>query len=219
MIEEPLHELISTAFGNWTPSDGCPDAELSAAAHHLGITLPDPLRDYYVVAGRHPELMGLRGTPHTLRVNAPDQLRVEDGHFILCVENLGSAQWSLRPDDPVPSDPRVHGRSEPHGKWFSESRRLSAFLINLAGIQAVRSLPHQATCRVREQQLGVVESVLSHVGSPALQKGGHRLTFLDPSTRIVANYSYNTATLRVAAVDPTALDSLRERSGLPLAPA
>lgn len=219
MIKESLQELMSTAFGGWTPDDGCADAEVTAVGDRLGISLPDALRDYYAAAGRHPELMGMDGHEHTLRVMGPAHLRVEDGHLVFCGENRWPAQWSVRPDDADFSDPRVHGRSEPGGKWYSECRRLSSFLINVAGRQAVRSLPHQATCRIREQQLGVVESLLSYVGSREMQKGGDWLSFVDPSRRILASYSYNTGTLRVAAVDHTALASLHERSGLPLKPA
>lgn len=210
---------MSTAFGGRSPQDGCTDADVTAVEDRLGISLPDALRDYYAVAGRHPELMGLSGDEHTLRVTAPGQLGVEDGHLVLCGENRWPAQWSVRPDDVGWPDPRVHGRSEPGGTWYSASRRLSSFLINVAGRQAVRSLPHQATCRIRERQLGVVESMLGYVGSRELQKGGDWLSFADPSRRILASYSYNTETLRVAAVDPTALASLHERSGLPLKPA
>ncbi|MFF4634028.1 hypothetical protein [Streptomyces griseorubiginosus] len=216
MIRELLQELMSTAFGSWTPNDGCPDAEVTAAGDRLGIFLPDAMRDYYAAAGRHPELMGMSGHEHTLRVSAPEHLSVEDGYLVFCGENRGPAQWSVRPDDVNWPDPRVHGRSEPGGKWYSESRRLSSFLIHVAGRQALRSFPHQATCRIRGQQLGVIESLLGYLGSHEMQKGGHWLTFIDPTRRVLASYSYNTDTLRAAAVDPTALEYLRERSGLPL---
>ncbi|MFF5964754.1 hypothetical protein ACFY64_13630 [Streptomyces collinus] len=216
MIKELLQELMSTAFGGCNPNDGCTDAEVTAVGDRLGISLPDALRDYYAAAGRHPELMGMNGHEHTLRVMVPEHLGVEDGHLVFCGENRWPAQWGVRPDDAGWPDPRVYGRSEPGGKWYSESRRLSSFLINVAGRQAVRSLPYQATCRIREQQLGVVESLLSYVGSREMQKGGDWLSFVDPSRRILASYSYNTDALRVAAVDHTALESLHERSGLPL---
>ncbi|MEU0412885.1 SMI1/KNR4 family protein [Streptomyces griseorubiginosus] len=218
MIKELLQELVSTAFGDWTANDGCTEAEVAAVEDHLGISLPDALRDFYAAAGRHPELMGMNGQEHTLRVMVPEHLRVEDGHLVFCGENRWPAQWSVRPDDVGWPDPRVHGRSEPGGKWYSESRRLSSFLVNVAGRQAVRALPHQATCRIREQRLGGVESLLSYVGSREMQKGGDWLSFVDPSRRVLASYSYNTGTLRVAAVDPTALESLQERSGLALTP-
>ncbi|WP_216591502.1 hypothetical protein [Streptomyces brasiliscabiei] len=219
MIKELLQELMSTAFGGWTPDDGCTDADVTAAGDRLGIGLPDALRDYYAAAGRHPELMGTSGHEHTLRVTAPEHLGVEDGHLVFCGENGWPARWSVRPEEIGWPDSRVHGRSEPGGKWYSESRRLSSFLINVAGRQAVRALPHQATCRVHERQLGAVESQLGYVGSREMQKGGHWLSFVDPSRRVLASYSHNTDTLRVAAVDRTALESLRERSGLPLEPA
>ncbi|MFF7389495.1 SMI1/KNR4 family protein [Streptomyces scabiei] len=216
MIKELLQELLSTAFGNWTPNDGCTDAEVTAAEDRLGIRLPDAMRDYYAAAGRHPELMGMSGHEHTLRVSAPEHLSIEDGHLVFCGENRELTQWSVRPDDVNWPDPRVHGRSEPGGKWFSESRKMSSFLVNVAARQALRSFPHQATCRIHQQQLGVVESLLGYLGSHEMQKGGHWLSFIDPTRRVLASYSYNTDTLRVAAVDATALESLHERSGLPL---
>ncbi|WP_416968029.1 hypothetical protein [Streptomyces sp. 4F14] len=219
MIKELLQELTSTAFGAWAPEDGCTDAELAAAEDRLGIGLPDALRDYYAAAGRHPELMGTTGREYTLRLSAPEHLSVEDGHLVFGGVNREAARLSVRPDDFGWPDSRVHGRSEPGEKWYSQSRRLSSFLINAAGRQAVRSLPHQATCRIRERQLGIVDSALGYLGSREMQKGGDWLSFIDPSRRMVASYSYNTDTLRVGAVDPTALGSLRERSGLPLEPA
>ncbi|MER6556516.1 hypothetical protein ABT300_01930 [Streptomyces sp. NPDC001027] len=219
MIKESLQELMSTAFGAWTPKDGCTDAEVTTAVDRLGISLPDALHDYYAAAGRHPQLMGMSSQQHTFWVSGPEDLNVEDGHLVFSGYHRGTAQLSVRPDDFGWPDPRVRGRREPGGTWYSESRRLSSFLINVAGMQAVESLPHQATCRIRERQLGIIESVLGYLGSRDMQKGGHWLSFIDPSMRIVASYSYLTETLRVAAVDPTALETLHERSGWPLEPA
>jgi hypothetical protein len=135
VIKELLQEITSTAFGGWTPNDGCNDVEVAAVGDRLGISLPDAFP---------------------------------------------------APDDAGCPDPRVHGRSEPGGKRYSESRRLSSFLINVAGRQVVRSLPHQATCRIREQQLGVVESLLSYVGSREVQKGGEWSSFVDHSVSLLS---------------------------------
>ncbi|MET8980121.1 hypothetical protein ABZX85_31410 [Streptomyces sp. NPDC004539] len=168
MIKELLQQLMPTAFGGWTPDDGYADAEVTAVGDRLGTSLPDALLDYYAAAGRHPELMGMSGHEHTLRVTVPEHLGVEDGHLVFCGENRRPAQWSVRSDDADWPDPRVHGRSEPGGKWYSESRRPSSFV--------------------------------------------------DPSRRVLASHSHNTGTLRVAALEHTALESPRERSGLPLDP-
>ena len=216
MIKELLQDLMSTAFGVWTPNDGCAGDEITAAEDRLGISLPDALRDYYAVAGRNPELMGTGGHERTLRLSAPRHLTLEKGQLVFCGENQWPAQWSVRPDDARWPDPRVHGRPEPGKKWYSEARRLSAFLINVAGIQAVMALPHQSACRLREDQLEAVEPLLGYIGSREMQQGGHWLGFVNRSTRIVAHYSYNTSTLRIGAVDASALQSLRELSGLPL---
>jgi hypothetical protein len=216
VIKELLQDLMSTAFGAWTPNGGCDDDEITAAENRLGISLPDALRDYYAAAGRHPELMGRGGHEHTFRLSAPEHLSIEDGHLVFCGENQWPPQWSVRADDVGWPDPRVHGRAEPGEKWYSEARRLSAFLINVAGRQAVRALPYQATCRLREDQLEAVEPLLGYLGSRAMHRGGHWLGFIDRSSRIVAHYSLTTSTLRIGAVAPHALESLRERSGLPL---
>lgn len=216
VIKELLQDLISTTFGAWTPNDGCPGDEITAAEDRLGISLPDALRDYYGAAGRHPELMGMGGHEHTFQLSTPGHLGLEDGQLVFLGENQWPAQWSVRPDDVDWPDPRVHGRAELGKKWYSEARRLSAFLINVAGMQAVRALPHQAMCRLREDQLKVVEPLLDYIGSREMQQGGDWLGFIDRSSRIVAHYSYITDTLRIGAVDPSALESLRERSGLPL---
>ncbi|OPG06780.1 hypothetical protein B1R27_16085 [Streptomyces sp. GKU 895] len=219
MIKGLLQDLMSTTFGAWTPQDGCPDDEITAAEDRLGISLPDALRDYYATAGRHPELMGTGGHEHTFRLSAPRHLSLEGGQLVFCGENQWPAQWSVRPDDVGWPDPRVHGRAAPGKKWYSEARRLSAFLINVASRQAVGVLPCQATCRLREDQLQVVEPLLGYIGSRELHQGGHWLSFIDRSSRTVAHYSYHSSTLRVGAVSPSALESLREHSGLPLKPA
>ncbi|MEU1184923.1 SMI1/KNR4 family protein [Streptomyces sp. NPDC005820] len=219
MIKEGLQDLMSAMFGAWAPIDGCADDEITAAEDRLGISLPDALRDYCTVAGRHPELMGMDGREHTLRLSAPRDLSLADGQLVFCGENQGPAAWSVRPADAGWPDPRVHGRAEPGGKWYSEARRLSAFLINVAGRQAVWAAPYQAACRLREDQLVAVEPLLGFIGSREMQKGGHWLSFVDRSSRVVAHYSYITSTLRIGAVVPGALESLRECSGLPLGPA
>ena len=216
VIKELLQDLMSATFGAWTPDDGCAGDEIAAAEDRLGISLPDALCDYYVAAGRHPELMGMGGHEYTFRLSAPRDLSLEDGHLVFSGENRWAAQWSVRPDDVGWPDPRVHGRAEPGKEWYSAARRLSGFLINVAGMQAVRALPYQATCRLREDQLGVVEPLLGYLGSRKMQQGGDWLSFADGSSRVVAHYSYNTSILRVGAVGPDALESLRERSGLPL---
>ena len=216
VIKELLQDLMQTAFGAWTPDDGCAGGEITAAEDRLGISLPGALRDYYAAAGRHPELMGMGGHERTFRLSTPSHLSLEDGLLVFLGENQWPAQWGVRPDDVDWSDPRVHGRAEPGKKWYSEARRLSAFLINVAGVQAVRALPHQATCRLRQDQLKAVEPQLEYIGSREMQQGGDWLSFIDRSSRVVAHYSYITNTVRIGAVDPGALESLRERSGLPL---
>ncbi|MBG0817134.1 SMI1/KNR4 family protein [Planomonospora sp. ID82291] len=218
MIEVVLQDLVSTAYGACTPEDGCPRAEIEAAEERLGFALPDALRDYYAVAGRHPELTGTAGREHTLWLSAPGRLDVEAGSLIFCGENRWPAQWSVSPGDHGWPDPRVLGRSGPGERWYSEFRRLSAFLVNLACRQAVRSLPHQAACRLRKGDLEVVEALLGYVGSRDVCKGGGWLSFADRSDRVLADYCRNTSTLRVGTAVPGALDSFRERSGLRLGP-
>ncbi|GII04052.1 hypothetical protein [Planobispora takensis] len=216
VIGELLQDVMVTAYGEWTPENGCAAAEIAAAGERLGTGLPDALRDYYAVAGRHAELMGAGGHEHTLRIHDPGHLTVEDGWLVFCGENQWSAQWSVRPDDADWSDPRVDGRAEPGGKWYSECRRLSAFLLNVACRQAVRSLPYQATCRLRKGQLETVESLLGYLGSREACRGGDWLSFIDRPARVLAGYSYITSTVRLGAVAPDALASFRERSGLRL---
>ncbi|MBG0824127.1 hypothetical protein HS048_25805 [Planomonospora sp. ID91781] len=218
MIEELLQDLMSTAYGTWRPEDGCPRAEIAAAEDRLGFALPDALRGYYAAAGRHPELMGTGGREYTLRVSAPGRLDVEAGALLFCGENRWPAQWSVSTDDHGWPDPRVQGRSGPGERWYSRFRRLSAFLINVACRQAVRSLPHQASVRLRKGDLGTVESLLGYVGSRDVCKGGDWLSFADRSSRVLADYCHITSTLRVGTAAPGALDSFRERSGLRLGP-
>ncbi|MBG0831823.1 SMI1/KNR4 family protein [Planomonospora sp. ID67723] len=216
MIEELLQDVMATAYGEWTPENGCTGTEIAAAEDRLGIGLPDALRAYYAVAGLHAEMMGADGHQHTLRMSAPERLVVEGGWLIFCGENQWPAQWSTHPDDDDRPDPRVHGRTGPGEKWFSESRSLSAFLINVACRQAVMSLPYQATCRLRKGQLETVESLLGYVGSREACRGGDWLSFLDRPTRTLASYSFITSTVRVGATAPDALASFQERSGLRL---
>ncbi|GIH96020.1 SMI1/KNR4 family protein [Planobispora siamensis] len=216
MIGELLRDVMTTAYGGWTPENGCTAAEIATAEERLGTGLPQALRDYYTAAGRHAELMGAGGHEHTFRMHAPGHLTADDGWLVFCGENRWSAQWSIRPDDVDWSDPRVHGRAEPGQKWHSAFRRLSAFLINVACVQTVRSLPYQATCRLRKGQLETVESLIGYVGSREACRGGDWLSFIDRPARILASYSYVTSTVHVGAVTPDALASLRERSGLPV---
>nr|BFE77585.1 hypothetical protein GCM10020093_001860 [Planobispora longispora] len=79
VIEEWLRDVMATAYGEWTPESGCAGAEITTAEERLGIGLPQALRDYYTVAGRHAELMGAGGYEHTFRLRAPSTWRSRTG--------------------------------------------------------------------------------------------------------------------------------------------
>ncbi|MFC8431895.1 hypothetical protein [Streptomyces sp. NPDC057253] len=76
-------------------------------------------------------------------------------------------------------------------------------------------LEEYATARTT---LALTDHQLAAIARTSIESSGAPRTLAEKAITLIGD-SYNTSTLRIAAVSPSALESLRERSGLPLKPA
>src|SRR5690242_16746781 len=80
MIVEPLQMIVTTAFPQ--AQLGLPGERRAAAEARLSLVLPEPLKDFFAVAGASRELLNADS-----RMLPPEKLRVEGDHLIFCEEN------------------------------------------------------------------------------------------------------------------------------------
>jgi hypothetical protein len=211
MITDLIQSIMEVGFGKWTDEGGCPIGELEATESRLGVALPEPLKDYYVIAGRHREMMDA-----DFHITSPGLLSIEDGYLVFCLENQGTAEWGINLDNLSFPNPRVEGRAKNGKKWFSESSKSSAFLIGLGCWQAVVSQAEVARCELKEKELKKLEQFFEYVGERSLRLGGHRIGLIDRVNRILATYLYNSQMLYVGTSQRDALDILEKQVQLDL---
>ncbi len=132
MIVEPLEMIVTTAFPG--KSLGLAHEPIAAAEARLGVALPEPLKDFYTVAGASRDLLNA-----DYRMLPPEKLRADGDHLIFCEENQGleDSRFRSRRSQGLPS-----GRTRPwtcghkgNTKWFGESGKLSAFLLGMTAWQ------------------------------------------------------------------------------------
>lgn len=209
MIVEPLELIMTVAFEGSKPALGFSDDEISAAEARLGVDLPEALRDYYSVAGKYYEMMDSDFDLLTL-----EELRIHSGYLVFCEENQGLAEWGIRLDELTSANPAVVGRATDDDQWFTESSKLSAFLINVGCWQAIMSLGEKARCELPEKELSGVEKLFEPIGDDHLRLGGNQASFVDRTNSILATYLYVPEMIYVGTPDEDAIEELETRSGL-----
>ncbi|MEW1905156.1 SMI1/KNR4 family protein [Streptomyces sp. NPDC086147] len=118
-----------------TDGDGVGEEELKRAEGRLGLSLPEALREAYLLFGRRPELF-----EHQDPMLPPSELFVhEDLGGVLCFrsENQGCALWGVRLCDLGETDPPVVVRSRDGWRPFME--RVSPACVELVLSEALFS--------------------------------------------------------------------------------
>lgn len=89
------------------PGDGYDEGELAAAEKRLGLTLPRPLRELYLLLGHRRDLTSNHNT-----LRAPAELEVVDGALVYQDENQGAARWGVALADLGSDDPATVVRAD-----------------------------------------------------------------------------------------------------------
>ncbi len=131
---ERFRSLLTEITGR--ASAGYSSRAVEAAETRLGVSLPGPLRDYYLSVGRH-----AMNRVHN-RLWPPDELDVTRDRLVFMEENQCAVFWGI-PTRSRAVDPMVCQTSElEDGDWYAEVR-CSAFLSAMLCWQAVcGGLPH-----------------------------------------------------------------------------
>ncbi len=123
-FKERYRSAIRSLIGQYYPSDGVSEKNLSAMEMRLQVKIPGALRDYYLVSGG---LLELNEAYH--RLLHPNRIRVEDGKLIFMEGYQNAVVWG---SDCLSGeyDPIVYreDRSPAHPEWISEEISCSDFL-------------------------------------------------------------------------------------------
>ena len=211
MIVEPLEMIVTTAFPG--ESLGIGHEPIAAAQARLNLVLPEPLKDFYGVAGGSRDLLNA-----DYRFLPPEKLRVDDDHLIFCGENQGLESFGLRLDSLQAGrpNPPVDVRADGNPKWFGEAGKLSAFLLGMTAWQVVLALPEKARCPYPENDLKKLLPRFEPVGDPKVRLGGQYFGLVDRSHSIVAAYVHTSQMLYVGSPREDVLDELEQQLGLDL---
>lgn len=139
-IRQHYLELLELVGISLRPKDGCTEAALAKAEEHLGVRLPDALREYYLLCGRH-EL----NRAHNELIE-PAALCWESDHLTFLVENQAVVVWGIARDDCAKPDPPVFQAEHSKARaWSLESKTASRFLSTMLCWQFVNGgAPHCA---------------------------------------------------------------------------
>lgn len=133
-----FRQLLSTIVGNVSDNDGYPLASVETAETRLGLTLPRPLRDYYLSIGRH-QINQVHN-----RLLPPEKLRKARERLVFMEENQWVVYWGIDSKTDT-TDPVVFQSVDPdEGNWAVEGP-CSQFLPAMLCWQAVNGgMPHLA---------------------------------------------------------------------------
>jgi hypothetical protein len=211
VIAEALESIFGTAF----PQEhlGIPNKPIAAAEARLGFVLPEPLKDFYRVAGAARVLANA-----DYRFLSPAELRTDGDHLIFCEEREGLAEefgialadlarLAERPN------PGVKVRAKGDSRWFGEASALSAFLLGMAAWQVALLLPHKAHCPYPEKELKKLLPAFEPVGAIKMRLGAQLFGLVDRKRSIVAAYVHTSETLYVGSPRKGVLDELKQRLG------
>ena len=128
---EPGPESIRGFLTEW---HGRPRPEYGLRSEEIGRPVPVPLRDFYELAGRWPNVVVQN------ELAAPDELKQTDGLLVFYVENQGVYAWATQLEG---TDPPVWGTWD--HDWLPEEEPLSRFLLQVVVFEAAFGAPAGAS--------------------------------------------------------------------------
>lgn len=116
-----------------TLEDGFPEEEISRAGQRLSISLPQALREYYLLLGRFHQLNQAHNCLLML-----DQLQLQGKMLRFMDENQGVCTWALPKEDLETDNPIVYqGYPIDEPEWYSEELSIFEFLELSIYLQSV----------------------------------------------------------------------------------
>ena len=210
------NKLLRTFTHGQSFAIGMANEPIAAAEARLGLVLPEPLRNFFAVAGGSQDLLNA-----DYIFLPPEKLRVDDNHLIFCEERQGQEDFGIalaniaalgeRPNPPVNVRPK--GRVE----WLvAEEGTLSAFLLGMTAWQVALMLPERARCPVPEVDLPKLLAFFEPVGAPLMRVGASRFGLIDRKRSIVAAYCCADEVLYLGTPHEDLLEKLEQKAGLEL---
>jgi hypothetical protein len=130
LLAERFRGLLAGISGRASPRHGYPLRAVETAETRLGLSLPGPLRAYYLSVGRHKI-----NRAHN-RLLPPDALETSQGRLVFMAENQCVVFWGVR-SRTVAADPVVFQTADlEDGDWCAETP-CSQFLAGMMCWQAV----------------------------------------------------------------------------------
>jgi hypothetical protein len=210
-ITDFLRLIFEVGFEEWKEQYGCSREEIKSTENRLGILLPEPLKEYYAIAGKHSELMD-----KDYHVTPLEKLAIKDNCLVFCEENQGLAEWGVKVNSLDKLDLKIVGRWEGVKNWSTYAICARAYFANLACWQAIMSQPEVARCEMSKKELKKIETYFEPLGVFELQRGNGSISFIDRSNGILATYSHITEELYVGTPREDGLEAFEERTGLDL---
>jgi cell wall assembly regulator SMI1 len=153
MFAESLNRVYRQLLGNPKSSDGSSGADILRAETSLGITLPQPLREYYLCFGGNKSLANAHDRWLSL-----EKLEVREGYLVFWEENQGVYWAGVSRSAVHLEDPPVFQQGNmDNAPWYPECRRLTDFILKTVCWQATWCLPNVARAE------GVTHEVLARV--------------------------------------------------------
>jgi hypothetical protein len=189
---------------------------IAAAEARLDLVLPEPLRNFFAVAGGSRDLLNA-----DYIFLPPEKLRVDGNHLIFCEERQGLEDFGIALADIAAlgerPNPPVNVRPQGRGEWLvAEEGTLSAFLLGMTAWQVALMLPERARCPLPERDLPRLLAFFEPVGTPRMRVGSSRFGLVDRKRSIVAAYFCADEVLYVGTPHEDALEKLAKKSGLEL---
>jgi hypothetical protein len=209
MMTELLSMISEIGFGKWDESFGNTIDEVNESENRLNLTLPEPLKDYYITLGKHDEFMDADYHVYPL-----SDLIIKDDALVFCEENQGLAEWGIQLININLPNPQVSGRNAGRTRWVHQSLQTTSYLINLACWQAVMAQAEVAQCSLKKSELHIIENHFEYIGNIDVRSGDDGRSFVDKDNKILAVFRYLPELLYVGTSQEGALDALEERSGL-----
>ncbi len=209
MITDLLSMISEIGFGKWDESFGNTIDEVNESETRLNLTLPEPLKDYYITLGKHDEFMDADYHVYPL-----SDLIIKDEALVFCEENQGLAEWGIQLININLPNPQVSGRNAGRTRWVHQSLQTTSYLINLACWQAVMTQAEVAQCSLKKSELHIIENHFDYIGDIDVRSGDDGRSFVDKDNKILAVFRYLPELLYVGTSQEGALEALEQRSGL-----
>jgi hypothetical protein len=131
---QPHRTFVQSWHQRLGPGDGLDRTAVEDVERRLQIPIPDPLAEWYRIAGRRRDLV--EGHDILMR---PEALAMSDDALVFMQEHSGSGEWGIARERLKEPDPLVSVRDD--GDWVLETNPLTMFLLQMLVYTTVAKSP------------------------------------------------------------------------------